>query len=387
MNYVPYGRQTISEDDISAVVEVLRGSYLTQGPVVPAFENEVCKKVGARYGVGVNSATSALHVACLALGLGPGDWLWTSPITFVASANCGLYCGALVDFVDIDDRTGLMSISALEKRLEEAKKSGRLPKVVIPVHHTGECCEMEELSRLSKRYGFSVIEDASHAIGAKYKEEAVGSCRYSDITVFSFHPVKIITSGEGGMAVTNSKSLAEKMARLRSHGIEKDQSRFLRPPQGGWAYEQQDLGFNYRLTDIQGALGLSQLKKLDVFVDRRKRIAERYRELLARTEFSLLDSIEGCKSSHHLFVLKVNSEGKDERRQLFNHLRAKGIGVQVHYTPVHLQPYYRAMGFSVGDFPNAEDYGTRALSLPIYPELTRNEQDMIVLMLKEWLDD
>lgn len=387
MSYIPYGKQVVTEEDIDAVVEVLRSQYLTQGPIVPKFEKEICRKVGASYGVGVNSATSALHIACLALGLAPGDWLWTSPITFVASANCGLYCGASVDFVDIDEETGLMSTSALEMKLEEAKKKSRLPRVVIPVHHTGACCEMEEIWRLSKEYGFAIIEDASHAIGATYKEQPVGNCQYSNITVFSFHPVKIITSGEGGMAVTNSQHLAREMSRLRSHGIERDQESFVRKADGAWAYEQQRLGYNYRLSDIHGSLGLSQLERLEMVVNARSLIAEKYRRELAMTSLSVLETPRESKSSYHLFVIKVNVKQKNGRKGLFDHLRSKGIGVQVHYTPVHLQPYYRAMGFSDGAFPIAEEYGSSALSLPIYAGLTKVQQEMIISQISEWLDE
>ena len=387
MGYIPYGRQVVTEEDIDAVVEVLRSQYLTQGPVVPKFEKEVCRKVGASYGIGVNSATSALHIACLALGLAPGDWLWTSPITFVASANCGLYCGASVDFVDIDPETGLMSTSALETKLEEAKKESRLPKIVVPVHHTGACCEMDEIWRLSKVYGFAIIEDASHAIGATYKDQPVGNCQYSDITVFSFHPVKIITSGEGGMAVTNSQQLAREMSRLRSHGIERDPEVFLRKADGAWAYEQQSLGFNYRLSDIHGSLGLSQLERLEIVVNARRLVAENYRNELPMTCLSVLQTPRESQSSYHLFVIKVDGNRKNGRKGLFDHLRSRGIGVQVHYTPVHLQPYYRAMGFCDGAFPMAEEYGSNALSLPIYAGLTKGQQEMVIDLIRKWLNE
>jgi len=375
--FLPYGRQTITEADIAAVVEVLRSPFLTQGPAVPAFEQAVAAKVGARHGVAVNSATSALHIACLALGLGPGDRLWTSPITFVASANCGRYCGAEADFVDIEPATGLMSVTALQTKLEQAERDGTLPKVVVPVHLTGTSCDMAAIGALAEHYGFAVLEDASHAIGGRYHGEPVGNCRHSAITVFSFHPVKIITTGEGGLATTNDPELARRMAELRSHGIVRDAERFERVAAGPWAYEQQQLGFNYRLTDIQAALGLSQLQRLDEIFTERNCQLQRYRELLADLPLQLLEVPENVLSSVHLAVIRLQQTTPTQHRRVFEGLRAAGIGVQVHYTPVHLQPYYRSMGFTEGQFPQAETYGGSAISLPLYPGLTDQEQQYV----------
>ena len=379
--FIPYGRQTITESDVSAVAEVLKSPFLTQGPVVPAFEQAVATKVGACYGVAVNSATSALHIACLALGLGPGDRLWTSPVTFVASANCGRYCGAKVDFVDIDPSTGLMSIHALSHKLEIADKSGRLPKVLVPVHLAGTSCDMEAIARLADRYGFDVIEDASHAIGSSYQGNAVGSCQYSQISVFSFHPVKIITTGEGGLATTNNPLLAQRMVQLRSHGITKDEALFEHPAPGPWSYEQQDLGFNYRLTDLQAALGLSQLQRLDQIVSERNSQLQRYRELLENLPVQLLEVPDDVLSAVHLAVIRLVNRSPDHHRRVFEGLRAAGIGVQLHYMPVHLQPYYRALGFQEGDFPQAEAYGTNAISLPLFPGLLIEDQQRVVCTL------
>lgn len=380
--FIPYGRQTITEADIAAVVEVLRSPFLTQGPTVPAFEQAVAVKVGARYGVAVNSATSALHIACLALGLGPGDRLWTSPITFVASANCGLYCSADVDFVDIDPSTGLMSVSALAAKLEQAERDGALPKVVVPVHLAGCSCDMAAIGSLADRYGFAVLEDASHAIGGHYHGEPVGNCRHSAITVFSFHPVKIITTGEGGLATTNDPLLAQHMAELRSHGIVRDVERFERPASGPWVYEQQQLGFNYRITDLQAALGLSQLQRLDGIVAERNRQLQRYRELLVGLPVRLLEVPEDVLSSVHLAVIRLPQATSEQHRQVFEGLRAAGIGVQLHYTPVHLQPYYRAMGFADGQCPEAEGYARTAISLPLYPGLPAADQQLVICSLK-----
>ena len=383
--FIPYGRQTISDDDVAVVTEVLRSPFLTQGPVVPSFEQAVATKVGALHGVAVNSATSALHIACLALGLRAGDRLWTSPITFVASANCGRYCGADVDFVDIDPMTGLMSVKALATKLELAERESRLPKVVIPVHLCGTSCDMEAIAALSVRYGFAVIEDASHAIGAYYKNKPVGSCSHSAITVFSFHPVKIITTCEGGLATTNDPCLARCMAELRSHGITKDEQRFERLSPGPWGYEQQDLGFNYRMTDIQAALGLSQLQRLDQIVLERNRQLQRYRELLVDLPVQLLEVPADLISSVHLAVIRLQRASVEQHRQVFEGLRSAGIGVQVHYTPVHLQPYYRALGFEEGLFPESEAYAVSAISLPLFPGLTAVDQERVVTVLAEQL--
>jgi UDP-4-amino-4,6-dideoxy-N-acetyl-beta-L-altrosamine transaminase len=381
--YLPYGRQTITEADIAAVEAVLRSPFLTQGPAVPAFEQAVAAKVGAAHGVAVNSATSALHIACLALGLGPGDRLWTSPITFVASANCGRYCGAEVDFVDIEPSTGLMSVQALDQKLQEAEQKGTLPKVVVPVHLAGSSCNMAAIEALAQRYGFAVLEDASHAIGGCYQGKPVGNCRHSAITVFSFHPVKIITTGEGGLATTNNPELAQRMAELCSHGIVREVERFKRPPAGPWVYEQQQLGFNYRMTDLQAALGLSQLQRLEAIVAERNRLLQVYRELLVDVPVRLLDVPEDVLSAVHLAVIRLEGSSSAQHRQVFEGLRAAGIGVQLHYSPVHLQPYYRRLGFGVGQFPESEAYASSAISLPLFPGLTAEEQQRVVKVFEE----
>ena len=383
---LPYGRQTITDADIAAVVQVLRSPFLTQGPAVPAFEQAVCQSVDADYAVAVNSATSALHLACLVLGLGPGDWLWTSPITFVASANCARYCGASVDFVDIDPLTGLMCVSALATKLEDAERLGTLPKILVPVHLAGSSCDMEAISQLSQRYGFAVLEDASHAIGGSYRGQPVGNCRFSDITVFSFHPVKIITTAEGGIATTNRQDLAERMAALRSHGIVRDPALFQRAPDGPWAYEQQDLGFNYRMTDIQAALGLSQLSRLDEIIDERNRLYIRYQQLLNGPTLELLRVPTYDRSALHLAVIRLKSSCKARHRQLFEQLRLVGIGVQLHYAPVHLQPYYRRLGFSENQFPQAEAYAQSSMSIPLYPGLADDDQLRVASTLRELVD-
>ena len=379
---IPYGKQDINEDDIQSVVDVLKSDFLTQGPSVPAFENAVANYCSAKYAIAVNSATSALHIACLALGLGNDDWLWTSPITFVASANCGLYCGARVDFVDIDENTYNMSTEALEKKLEKADKEGRLPKVVIPVHLCGQSADMKHIHGLSRKYGFHIIEDASHAIGGSYIGEKIGRGRYSDITIFSFHPVKIVTSGEGGMAVTNNEELASRMALLSSHGVTRESDLMTKEPEGAWYYQQVDLGFNYRITDIQAALGTSQLNRLDTFVKQRHEIASRYDVLLADVPVITPYQHPDSYSAYHLYVIRVN-EGKGLNRKLFfDGLRERGIGVNVHYIPVHTQPYYEKMGFKNGDFPVAEEYYRGAISLPMYPRLTQSEQQYVIDSLK-----
>lgn len=385
--FLPYGRQTITEADIAAVESVLRSPFLTQGPAVPAFEHAVASKVNASHGVAVNSATSALHIACLALGLKPGDHLWTSPITFVASANCGRYCGAIVDFVDIDPSTGLMNVLALEQKLQKAEQTGKLPKVVVPVHLTGASCNMAAIGSLAKRYGFYVLEDASHAIGASYQNEPVGNCRYSDITVFSFHPVKIITTGEGGLATTNDPKLAQTMYELRSHGIVRDEERFVKPSAGPWFYEQQQLGFNYRITDFQAALGLSQLHRLDSIVSERNRQLQCYQMLLSNLPLQLLEVPKNVISSVHLAVIILHEATSEQHRQVFEGLRSKGIGVQLHYSPVHLQPYYQKLGFAEGQFPEAEAYGTRAISLPLFPGLSEIDQERVVDELSQQLQN
>ena len=377
-NILPYGRQVITQEDIDAVVDVLKSKFLTQGPVIPAFERAIANSVGSHYGVAVNSATSALHLACMALGLGKGDRLWTSPITFVASANCGRYCGASVDFVDIDPATGLMSVAALEHKLHKAERDGTLPKVVVPVHLTGSSCDMSAIASLAKRYGFAVLEDASHAIGGRYRGEPVGNCRYSAITVFSFHPVKIITTGEGGLATTNDPALFQRMVELRSHGIVRDAERFEQPVAGPWIYEQQQLGFNYRITDIQAALGLSQLQRLDEIVAERNRQLQHYSDLLVDLPARLLKVPEDVHSSVHLAVIRLEDPNPEHHLSVFNGLRLAGIGVQVHYSSVHLQPYYRRLGFQEVDFPAAESYATNAISLPLFPGLKVVDRERVV---------
>jgi len=383
---IPYGRQQINQDDIDAVVEVLRSDFLTQGPVVPKFEEAVSKRVGASHGVAANSATSALHMACAALDLAPGDWLWTSPNTFVASANCGLYCGADVDFVDIDPQSWNISPAKLEAKLDSARKAGRLPKIVIPVHLCGQSCDMQAIRELSLEYGFHIIEDASHAIGARYRDEPVGNCRYSDIAVFSFHPVKIITTGEGGMAMTNNAVLADRMQRLRTHGITRDPDQMEREPSGPWYYEQTELGWNYRITDIQAALGISQMNRLDQYVSRRQELAQRYDTLLADLPVTLPSRSPECYSSFHLYVIRLQLEQLEVgHRHVFEGLRERGIGVNLHYMPVHLQPYYRRKGFAGGQFPEAESYAREAISLPLYPGLSEAMQDEVVEKLRQVL--
>ena len=383
---IPYGRQDISEDDIQAVVEVLRSDFLTQGPAVPAFEKAIADYCGAQHAVAVNSATSALHIACLALGVGPGDWVWTSPITFVASANCALYCGAQVDFVDIDPSTYNLSVERLAEKLAQAKKSGCLPKVVIPVHLCGQPCGMANIRALGQRYGFKIIEDASHAIGGRYKGEPIGNCCYSDITVFSFHPVKIITTGEGGMALTNDVSLAKHMQLLRSHGITRDVTDMTHPPDGPWYYQQIDLGFNYRMTDIQAALGLSQMQRLDEFVANRHILANRYDQMLSELPvvkpWQHLDSY----SSLHLYVIRLQLHKiQKNHRQVFESLRESGIGANLHYIPVYRHPYYEQLGFKPGYCVEAERYYVEAISLPMYPGLSADVQKQVIEALKKAL--
>lgn len=379
---IPYGRQDISEADIQAVVEVLRSDFLTQGPAVPAFEKAVAGYCGAAHAVAVNSATSALHIACLALNVGPGDVVWTSPITFVASANCALYCGAQVDFVDIDPHTYNMSVERLAEKLSWAENSRCLPKVVIPVHMCGQPCDLAGIYALSQRYGFKIIEDASHAIGGKYKGGQIGNCRYSDITIFSFHPVKIITTGEGGMALSNDRQLAKRMQLLRSHGITREAADMTHAPDGPWYYQQIGLGFNYRMTDMQAALGLSQMQRLDEFVATRHVIAERYKVLLADLPVIIPWQHADSYSGFHLYVIRLKlAEISKTHREVFEALRAAGIGVNLHYIPVYMQPYYEGMGFQAGHCPEAEWYYAEAISLPIYPALTAVQQNQVVLEL------
>ena len=383
---IPYGRQEITQQDIDSVVEVLKSDFLTQGPKVPEFEQKVAGHVGAAFGVAVNSATSALHIACAALNLGEGDWLWTSPVTFVASANCGLYCGAKVDFVDIDPRTYNLCPDALERKLEKAKAENRLPKVVVPVHLCGQPCDMARIKTLSESYGFRIVEDASHAIGGKYRGEFIGNGRYSDITVFSFHPVKIVTTAEGGMAVTNDADLAQRMELLRSHGITRDPARMTHEPDGPWYYQQVDLGFNYRMTELQAALGISQMDRLDRFVARRHELATRYDALLADMPVVIPWQHPDSYSGLHLYVVRLKlDEMGASHRQVFESLREQGIGVNLHYIPVHTQPFYASMGFAPDDFPEAMRYYREAISLPMFHGLTFDQQDAVVAALKQAL--
>jgi UDP-4-amino-4,6-dideoxy-N-acetyl-beta-L-altrosamine transaminase len=384
MMYLPYGRQEITQADIDAVVGVLQSDFLTQGPCVPRFEAALAQYCGAQHGVAVNSATSALHVACLALGLAPGDELWTSPITFVASANCALYCGAKVDFVDIDLRTYNLCPEALEKKLIAAKKAGKLPKIVVPVHFSGQPCNMAEIHRLSRQFGFKVIEDASHAIGGKYKGEVIGNCRFSDITIFSFHPVKIITTAEGGMAMTNDAGLADKMSLLRSHGITRELGQMTRASDGPWYYQQIDLGFNYRMTELQAALGLSQLTRLDEYVSKRHALKRRYDFLLEGLPVTTPSQHPDSYSGLHLYVIRLQlSRISHTHRRVFEFLRERGIGVNLHYIPIYHQPYYEQMGFSLGYCPQAEQYYSEAISIPLYPGLTESQQNLVVAAIRE----
>lgn len=379
---IPYGRQNISEADIDAVVDTLRSDWLTQGPAIERFEQAVAQRCQAAHGIAVSNATAALHIACLALDLGPGDRLWTSPNTFVASANCGLYCGAQVDFIDIDPVTLNLDVAQLDTRLQRAERDGTLPKVVVPVAFAGQSCDMARIAELARRYGFRVIEDASHAIGASYGGRPVGCCEHADITVFSFHPVKIITTGEGGLLTTNSPRVAERLRRLRSHGITRDPAAMTGPSEGPWYYQQLELGFNYRMTDLQAALGLSQLQRLDAFVARRRQLVGRYGERLADLPLELPQVQAGAEPAWHLYPVRLRLERLQHgHRAIFEALRGAGIGVNLHYIPVHLQPYYRQLGFAPGDFPEAERYYAEALSLPLFPDLTDEQQDQVASTL------
>ena len=378
--FIPYARQSISDQDIAAVSEVLRSDFLTQGPAIPAFETALATYCGAKHAVAVNSATSALHVACLALGVSPGDIVWTSPISFVASANCALYCGATVDFVDIDSETFNISIEALAAKLAAAKLTNTLPKVVIPVHLAGQSCDMVSINALAKKYGFKIIEDASHAIGGTFQGTPVGSCQYSDITVLSFHPVKIITSGEGGMALTNNAALADSMSRTRSHGITRDKNLFQHVSDGPWYYEQIDLGLNYRLTDIAAALGLSQFQRLDSFVARRNEIARNYDSLFSGSSFTTPTIHNDVISAFHLYVIRMAFTG-DQKQHFFELADKNGVGLNVHYIPIYRQPYYSQMGFDSADFPVAEKYYSEAVSIPMYADLTFEQQQHVASVL------
>jgi UDP-4-amino-4,6-dideoxy-N-acetyl-beta-L-altrosamine transaminase len=383
---IPYSRQEITQGDIDSVVDVLQSDFLTQGPKVPEFEKAIQDYCGVAHALAVNSATSALHVACLALGVGPGDEVWTSPISFVASANCARYCGASVDFVDIDPRTYNLSAAALEAKLKRRKESGAtLPSVVIPVHMGGQSCDMAAIRALGNEFGFKIIEDASHAIGGRYRDEPIGNCRYSDITVFSFHPVKIITTAEGGIAATQDAALAQKIALLRSHGVTRDPSLMTRPAEGQWYYEQVELGYNYRMTDVQAALGCSQMQRLNEKVSARHQIADRYDTELASLPLVLPFRDDLSFSAFHLYIVLLEEEFVSDRSAVFDSLKERGIGVNVHYIPIHTQPYFRQLGFQSGDFPNAENYYSRALSLPLFPTLTRQQQDDVIVAMKSVL--
>jgi UDP-4-amino-4,6-dideoxy-N-acetyl-beta-L-altrosamine transaminase len=379
---IPYARQSITKQDIDAVTEVLQSEYLTQGPIVPTFEDAVADLVGAKYAIAGNSATSMLHVACLALGVTNGDLVWTSPISFVASANCALYCGAQIDFVDIDSETFNMSPTALAAKLEEAQKSNQLPKVIIPVHMGGQSCDMKSIGLLAKQYGIKVIEDASHAIGGSYDSHRIGSCDHSDITIFSFHPVKIITSGEGGMATTQDEILAHRMRMLRSHGITRNETEFEFVNDGPWYYEQQELGLNYRLTDIAAALGLSQLQRIDAFIKQRNIIAARYDEAFASTQVALPHINSDCISAFHLYIARCDFENSNVTRvQLFQNMKNSGVLLNLHYIPIYRQPFYSKMGFDPKSFPNAERYYKQAFSIPMYADLTEADQDTVISSL------
>lgn len=381
MKFIPYGRQNISEADIASVIEVLKSDWLTQGPMIERFEQAVSEYCGTAHGVAMMNATCALHLACLALDVGKGNRVWTSPNTFLASANCARYCGAEVDFVDICAKTYNMSVAALEEKLKKAKQINKLPKVVISVHFAGQSCNMLSIKKLADEYGFKIIEDASHAIGGRYLNEPIGNCRYSDITIFSFHPVKIMTTGEGGLAVTQDKKLADKMRLLRSHGMTRDEARMTSPSPGAWYYEQVDLGFNYRITDIQCALGLSQLKRVDEFVRKRHEFAAIYTQNLKDLPLVLPYQDPNTYSAFHLYVIQTS-----DRKKVFDYLKSANIGVNVHYIPVHLQPYYCQFGFKMGDLPVAEAYYQQAITLPLYYDLIPTQQNYVITKLQEGLE-
>ena len=382
---IPYSRQEITEEDILEVEKILRSDFLTQGPAVPKFEQAIASYCGAKYAVAVNSATSALHIACLALNLGPGDLLWTSPNTFVASANCGRYCGADIDFVDIDPKTYNMSVDVLSEKLLKAEKLGKLPKIVVPVHFAGQPCDMIEISKLAKKYNFKIIEDASHAIGASYNKIKVGSCVHSDITVFSFHPVKIITTAEGGMALSNNKDIVDKMSRLRAHGITNDKTKFKeRAKDEIWNYQQIELGFNYRMNDIQAALGLNQMKRLDEYIERRHNIAEYYDKEIKKLPLITPWQAPGVYSSYHLYPILVNNISKIKtQKQIYDELRKNNIAVNLHYVPVHRHPYYEDIGFKKNDFPIIERLHKEIITIPLYPTLKKEQQEYVVAALKK----
>ena len=383
---IPYGKQSISQDDINSVISVLQSDFLTQGPQVPLFEKVVANYCGVDYGIAVNSATSALHIACLSLGLGKGDLLWTSPNSFVASANCGLYCGAKVDFVDINLQTYNLSVEELEKKLIRAKQEDKLPKILIPVHFAGQSCDMKKIYSLSQEYGFKIIEDASHAIGGKYLDKPIGGCQYSDITVFSFHPVKIITTAEGGLATTNDEKLAERMQLFRSHGVTRDAKLITNVSEGDWYYQQVDLGFNYRMTELQAALGVSQMQRLDEFTTKRHILQERYDSLLSGLPIIKPYQDKDSYSALHLYPIQIDVDKSGRsRKQIFNKFVENGVNVNVHYIPIHMQPYYQQFGFKEGDFPNSEAYYACTISIPLFYGMTDSQQDRVVSILKKAL--
>jgi len=380
---IPYGKQNISQSDIDAVVDVLQSDWLTQGPRVPEFEQALASYCLAKHAIAVNSATSALHIACLALDIGEGDIVWTTPISFVASANCALYCGAKVDFIDIDIATGNISISSLTKKLAEAESFNRLPKVIIPVHLAGQSCDMQAISSLAKKYNFQIIEDASHAVGGSYQDLKIGNCQYSDITVFSFHPVKIITSAEGGMALTNDIGIANKLSLYRNHGIVSNKEQMTEESHGPWYYQQIELGFNYRMTDIQAALGLNQLKQIDKFVEQRNLLASKYDSAFENTKITPLRPQNGAYSAYHLYIILLPETDKVIHKNVITSLRDRNIYAQVHYIPIYQQPYYKELGYSPKSFPCAEEYYSRAISLPLFPQLTNSEQIYIIKTILE----
>jgi UDP-4-amino-4,6-dideoxy-N-acetyl-beta-L-altrosamine transaminase len=384
---IPYGRQNIDASDIAAVIEVLQSDWLTQGPLIERFEQAIAQRCGADHAVAVCNATAGLHLACLAAGLGSGDWLWTSPISFVASANCGRYCGANVDFVDIDPHTWTLDPAALALKLAEAARQGRLPKVVVAVAFAGQSADMRAIAALARQYGFTLIEDAAHAVGARYAGNPVGCGEFADMTVFSFHPVKIITTGEGGMVLSNRADLDRRLRLLRSHGITRDPSQMTEASHGAWYYQQLELGLNYRITDLQAALGLSQLTRLDAFLSRRRELAARYQRLLAQLPVTVQQPQVQAESAWHLFIVRLQGDRiQRSQREVFDGMRAAGVGVNLHYIPIHLQPYYRELGFKPGDFPQAEGYYAQALSLPLYPDLSEAQQDHVIDTLRGLLE-